>query len=189
MPAPAGIASGDLLIAAVAADGEQKPSMTAPAGWTSVDHGDQSKEITLDVWWKLAGAGEPASYDFSWATSAKAYGWIMRFTGHDPSNPINVSASTGGVSNAPLSPAVVTTVPNAVILRIGGFDDDDINVGDPGLTGHTPINMGKSGNGTGTVSGGAGYLTQSAAGDSGTSTFWLNATEESRTVTIAITPN
>jgi hypothetical protein len=75
-----------------------------------------------------------------------------------------------------------------MILRIGGFDDDGIDVGNPGLTGHTPINMGKSGNGTGSVSGGAGYLIQSAVGDSGTSTFWLNASEEYRAVTIAITP-
>jgi concanavalin A-like lectin/glucanase superfamily protein len=186
--APAGTVSGDLLIAAVATDGLQVSQITAPAGWTLIDHGDQSAEVTLDVWWKIADGAEPSSYEFSWAAAEKSYGLVMRFTGHNATTPISISASTGGTSNTPISPAVVSTVPDSLILRIGGFDDDDINSGDPGLSGHTPITMGKSGNGNGTVSGGAGYLIQSAAGDSGTSTFWLNATEEYRTVTIAIAP-
>ena len=186
--APAGTVSGDLLIAAVATDGLQVSQMTAPAGWSLIDHGDQSAEVTLDVWWKIADGAEPASYDFSWAAAQKSYGLVMRFTGHNATTPISTSASTGGSSNTPLSPAVVTTVADSLVLRIGGFDDDDINSGDPGLTGHTPITMGKSSNGNGTVSGGAGYLSQTAAGDSGTSTFWLNATEEYRAVTIAIAP-
>ena len=79
--------------------------------------------------------------------------------------------------------------PETLILRLGAFDDDYINEDNPGLSGHTAITMDKSGTGSKTVSGGAGYVQQTAIGDSGTSTFTLTAAEESRTVTIAIAPD
>jgi hypothetical protein len=185
---PGGTAAGDLLIAVMVTDGEEKNAMSASGGWTLIDHGVESKQVSMDVWWKLAGSSEPAQYAFGWTRSEEAYGWIMRFTGHDPGNPINDSANTGGASAAPTSPSVNTTVANAMILRIGGFDDDDITVGDPGLTGHTAITMNRSGSGTGTTSGGAGYLIKAATGASGTSTFALTASEEYRAVTIGIAP-
>ena len=83
---------------------------------------------------------------------------------------------------------MTTTVADTVVLRLGGFDDDDINTGAPGLSGHTAINMGDSGNGGSTASGGSGYVLQSTAGGSGTSSFALTDSEEYRAVTIAITP-
>ena len=185
---PGGTAAGDLLIAVMVTDGEQKNEMTQSDGWTLIDHGVESKQVSMDVWWQLAGSSEPAQYAFGWAKSQEAYGWIMRFTGHDPGNPINSSANDDGKSAAPTSPSVNTTVANAMILRIGGFDDDDITDGVPGLSGHTAITMDKSGFGNGTASGGAGYTIQASAGSSSTSSFSLSATEEYRTVTIAITP-
>jgi hypothetical protein len=188
VPAPAGTAAGDLLIAAIVTDGEQKPDITAPAGWTLIDHGTESRAVTMDVLWKITGAAEPGSYDFSWVKAEQAYGWIMRFSGHDPSNPINTSAVAGGASSAPVSPAVDTTVANALVLRIGGFDDDSITIGDPGLAGHAAINMNESGTGANSASGGAGYATQAAAGNSGTSTFSLTSSERYRAVTVAIAP-
>lgn len=142
----------------------------------------------MDVLWKIAGASEPSSYDFSWVKVEEAYGWIMRFTGHDPAAPIHSSQSAGGASSSPVSPAVLTTIANTLILRIGGFDDDDITADVPGLAGHSAITMGKSDSGTGTTSGGAGYILQHSTGDSGTSTFSLTASEEYRAVTIAIAP-
>jgi hypothetical protein len=83
---------------------------------------------------------------------------------------------------------VTTTVADTLILRLGGFDDDDITADDPGLAGHTVINMSDSGNGPATASGGSGYVLQPAAGDSGTSSFALTASEEYVTVTIGIAP-
>ena len=49
--------------------------------------------------------------------------------------------------------------------------------------------MDKSNSGSGTCSGGAGFVQQPAIGDSGTSTFSLSANEQYRTVTIAIAPD
>ncbi|MEN8803413.1 MAG: hypothetical protein ABF297_15695, partial [Thiogranum sp.] len=185
---PAATAVGDLLLAAVATDGDNTSSLAPPAGWNVINVADRGREVTFGVWWKLAGASESNSYTFSWSSSEQAYGWIMRFTGHDPASPIDANSNDIGSTASPSSPSVTTTVNNTLILRLGGFDDDDITVGAPGLSGHTAINMNDSGNGNFTASGGSGYVLQAAAGGSGTSSFTLTNTEGYVTVTIAIAP-
>ena len=185
---PAGTTAGDLLIAAVATDGNNTSSLAPPAGWNVINVADRGGQVTFGVWWKLAGASESGTYTFSWSSGERAYGWIMRFTGHDPANPINVDTNDTGSAASPSSPSVTSTVDNTLILRLGGFDDDDISAGDPGLSGHTAINMGDSGNGNSTASGGSGYVLQPTAGASDTSSFTLSANEDYVTVTLAIAP-
>jgi len=187
---PPGTSEGDLLIAAVVTDDDETISPPAGEGWSEIDQDVGYWSVTLGVWWKLADASESPTHQFTWGSNEQAYGWIMRFTGHDPAAPINATQVLGGDANpSPPSPAVTTTVANTMILRIGGFDDDDINVDDTGLAGHTDITMDESSSGNGTCSGGAGYKQQSAIGDSGTSTFSLTGWEQYRTVTIAIAPD
>jgi len=189
-PGLPGSIDGHLLIAAVAVDGNVSGSLAPPGGegWNEIDIDDRSNQVTLGVWWKVAGAAESASHRFTWSSNQEAYGFIMRFSGQHVLSPINDYSTYGRNSSSPRSPAVTTTVANAMIVRIGGFDDDDINVGNPGLAGHTAITMDESGSGSGTCSAGAGYTEQSAAGNSGTSNFSLNGNEQSRMVTIAIAP-
>jgi len=184
---PTGTVVGDLLVAAVATDGNTTASLAA-AGWTVVNVADQGGAVTFGVWWKLAGASESSTYSFTWSGSEQAYGWIMRFTGHDPASPVDANSNDAGSGAAATSPSVTTTVDNALILRLGGFDDDDITAGDPGLSGHTAINMGDSGNGPATASGGSGFVPQPAAGVSGTASFSLTGSEQYVTVTLGIAP-
>jgi hypothetical protein len=187
---PAGTSEGDLLIAAVVTDDDETISPPAGEGWSEIDQGYGYWNVTLGVWWKLADASESPTHQFTWGTNQQAYGWMMRFTGHDQAAPIDaVQVLDGDAIPSPPSPAVTTTVANTIILRIGGFDDDDINVDDTGLAGHTDITMDRSGTGNGTCSGGAAYKQQSAIGDSGASTFSLTGWEQYRTVTIAIAPD
>jgi hypothetical protein len=188
IPTPAGAGPGDLLIAAVAADGNTINALAPPAGqgWLLIDLGREGGSVTLGVWWKLALASEPAAHTFTWSSNQEAYGWIMRFTGHDPVSPIHAVAAANGTSSAPPSPSVTTSIADALILRLGGFDDDDVSIDNPGLAGHVPITMDESGPGGGTTSGGAGYRMQVAPGPSGTSSFSLTGSEQYRTVTLAI---
>jgi hypothetical protein len=185
---PPGTVAGDLLITAVVTDGGTSSAMNPPSGWNLIDLDETGSSVTFGVWWKLATASESGSYTFSWDGGEKVFGMVMRFSGHDPVNPIHASSSDGGNSSAPAVPAVTTTVADAMILRLGGFDDDDVTVGAPGLAGHTAITMDISGNGSGTSSAGAGYTTQAVPGSSGTASFTLTASEQYRTVTIAIAP-
>ncbi|MFA5239398.1 MAG: LamG-like jellyroll fold domain-containing protein [Phycisphaerae bacterium] len=137
---------GDLLIAAVATDGDTSSSLDAPVGegWTEINVEDYDNDVTLGVWWKLADASESASHQFSWTGARPAYGWIMHFIGHDDTNPINASSFGDDNDDSPASPAVTTTVGDCLILRIGAFDNGDIVVGDTGLLDHTTITMDKS---------------------------------------------
>ncbi len=140
--------TGDLLVAAVATDGDTSTHISAPGGWTLIDRGSYNSAVTLGAWYKVATASEPASYTFSWTggSSEQAYGWIMRFTGHSTTLPIDTSAVTaaGGNSSTPTSPAIATTVDNSMVLRLGAFNNDNINIGNPGLSGHTAITMDES---------------------------------------------
>ena len=187
---PLNYAEGDLLIAAVATDGDTESSISAPAGWNEIlATTDNAGKVTLGVWWKLATASEPTAVQFDWSDNQRAYGWIMRFTGHDPANPIPTSASNTGASNSPTAPALTAPVDDCLILRIGSYDHDNILPGDAGMVGHTTIAANESDNGGGSVSGAAAYQMQAYAGTSGVATFGLSGKEEYRTVTIAIAPD
>jgi prepilin-type N-terminal cleavage/methylation domain-containing protein len=190
IPKPTGTVSGDLLIAAVSVDTDVLASIAPPAGWTLILKDTYSPQITLGVWYKKAGGSEGTSYTFTWTGSKRAYGWAMRFSGQDPTNPINGTPTTskGSGSATPSCPSVTTTVDNAMIVRIGAFDSNPITVDSPGLTGHTAITMDYSNNASTASSGGAGYKYLAARGSSGTSAFALTASEQFVTVTLAIAP-
>lgn len=186
---PSDTTSGDLLIAAVCTHGQTKEEMSAPADWTRITV-DTHHYVTLGVWWKLATSSEPSGYQFTWdSDDEQAYTWIMRFTGHDPQAPIQAWTTLKENKKSPRSPSVATTVDDVMILRLGGFDRDSITVDDPGLPGHTAITMDRSGIGKDACSGGAGFVIQPMAGDSGTSNFALTKKRDAMMVTIAIAPD
>jgi hypothetical protein len=188
LPTPGGTAEGDLLIAAIASDGDAS-DLAATADWNLIAVQNNSTRVTLGVWWKIAGVSEPATHLFSSSALEMKYGWMMRFTGHDPSNPINgTSTFDTGMSTSPPAPSATTTVDNTLVLRVGGFDHEDIIVDDPGLPGHTPITMDLGGSGLYACAGGAGYTYLTTAGETGTADFALTGKEDYVTGTIAIAP-
>ena len=191
VPMPAGTADGDLLVAALATDGDSAPTFSLSPGWTPVSVGTSANnKVSFGVWWKIATSSEPAQYTFNWTGSEEAYGWISRFTGHDPASPIIYDSGTltNDSTSTPICQRLITTEDDVMILRLGGFDDDDITIGVPGLENHTAINMGRSGGGAGTTSGGSGYFVLGTAGDSDLARFQLTNNEEMRTVTLGIRP-
>ncbi len=191
---PLGTQEGDLLIAAVVTDRDTSASLAPPEGegWTQIDLSQQHGDVTMGVWWKLAESSESSNHQFAWSESVEvqAYGWIMRFTGHDVNNPINTVATYGGSGDLyPDSPSVTTTVANTLILRIGGFDNGSIIHNVTGLGGHEIITMDESSGWEWfNCSGGAGYVAQPTIGDSPTVDFDLLWWNDYRTVTIAIAP-
>jgi len=181
---PAGTLEGDLLIAAVAVKGDVMSSLSAPAGWNEIYIGQSEGKVTFGVWSKNAAASDGDSDAFSWSNNKEAYGWSMRFSGHDSTNPINAWSTSIGASSSPSSPAVTTAVDDTMIVRLGGFENKEIYEDAPGLQGHSVITMDQASK----VSGGGGYLSQSVAGTSGTSSFNLKKSKKYVTVTIAIAP-
>ena len=186
---PPGTSVSDLLIAAVSLDGPLD-GLAAPAGWNLLDlQQSPGSKSHFGAWWKIATLAEASSHTFDWNSDEHAYGWIMRFTGHDPASPIHQFSVGGGDSITPLSPAVTTTIGYTMILRLIGLNHDHIIVDIPGTSGHTTVTMDQSGGGAGSASGGAAYVLQSSDGGSGTANFTLTKNEAYRTVTIAIAPD
>ncbi|MEM8865196.1 MAG: type II secretion system protein [Planctomycetota bacterium] len=187
---PADVSEGDLLIACVATDGETDSDLAAiSSGWTVVNVGTRGDKVTLGVWWKLASSSEASNASFSWSASERAYGWMMRFTGHDQANPINVSDKGGGGNNeTPTITGVTTTVDDCLVLRMAAFDHDDITVDDCGMADHITITMDSGSGSNETCSGGAAYAMQETAGDTGDANFTLTAAEQFRFVVLAIAP-
>lgn len=88
--APTGLATGDQLIAYIAATGI--PSFTAPTGWTLVASAvDAGNTVTLKVYRKLA-ASEGASWTWTLGTSQRNWGWVGAYTGVDPGAPVTAFA-------------------------------------------------------------------------------------------------
>jgi hypothetical protein len=191
---PPGTIGGNLLIACVSLDGNAFSSLAAPAGWTLIHKGPQGVSPinqTFGVWYKIATATEPTAYTFSWSPTEQSYSWIMRFSGHDATNPINASAAQAGsaILTAP-SPAVTTSVPNTMILRLHASDGTSLPVQATSLLLHTYITSGMSSSTSGMAcTGTAAYIKQPAAGNSGASSLnRLTLAEEYTSVTIAIAP-
>jgi prepilin-type N-terminal cleavage/methylation domain-containing protein len=188
VPAPAGTAPGNLLLAVVAVDGDETATLAA-AGWAPLHCVTSSSQVTAAVWWKVASTSEPSGYEFTWANPKHAYAWIMQFSGVHSDAPINASAADAGSSATPACPSVTTTVPHATIVRIGGFDQAFVTTGDPGMSGHDPITADASDGSADAASGAAAYLTQAAAGATGTAAFTLTSPADFVTFTIALTPD
>ena len=92
---PAGVASGDVLIAAIAIrGGTNVGAITKPsASWTLLDRIDSVTALTLNVYSLVAGGSEPASYTWSWSSgNQKSAGFIQAFRGVDTATPIDAHA-------------------------------------------------------------------------------------------------
>jgi hypothetical protein len=117
---PAGTQPGDVMVASIAV----RPSsvvITAPAGWTLVRDLDNSStsgnSSSLAVYYKVAGTSEPASYNWTFNTSAGAAGGIQSFSGVDALNPIDVEAGQNkAVALLITAPSVTTRYANDMVV-------------------------------------------------------------------------
>ena len=109
---PTGLAADDVLIAQIAVRGNQ--SITAPAGWVLVNRSNSGNVRTQAVYWKRAGASNPASDTWNFGASNRATGAIAAYRDVDPVVPVNVfsvrtNASSTSVTVNPVTPGVAGT--------------------------------------------------------------------------------
>src|SRR3954469_1877884 len=119
---PAGVVAGDVMIAAVGANGNT--AITAPAGWSSVGLYDAAAWTNtgwIQVAFKVAGASEPASYSWALGTTRPGAGTIVDYIGVDNAAPIQTSAVGTGTTSPAVAPTITTTSANQmVIANVGG---------------------------------------------------------------------
>jgi len=119
IPAPGGIASGDVLLAVVTARGG--PTITAPAGWTLVRSDISGSTVRQLVFVKTAGGAEPASYTFTLSSAQSAAGGIVAYSGVDGSNPIDAAGGQANASSTSISaPSITTTGTDRMLVGFFG---------------------------------------------------------------------
>ncbi|HSR22529.1 MAG TPA: fibronectin type III domain-containing protein, partial [Candidatus Eisenbacteria bacterium] len=119
---PGGAAAGDLLLATLEVD-EDPATVTGPAGWTrlldTVGAPGTAEAFHTQVWWKLAGASEPASY--TWTVSGTP--WVdiglLAYSGVSQASPIDVSSGRyAGSTATPVTDSVTTSGPSELVVAL-----------------------------------------------------------------------
>jgi hypothetical protein len=114
---PTGTVAGDLLIVGMMFEKGTNTTPTAPAGWALIRRTNESNNVGMATYYKVAGSSEPSSYTFSLTNGPKWSIGITRITGADPTNPIDVHAGlAGGPSFNADAPSLSTTVCNALVM-------------------------------------------------------------------------
>ncbi|MDH5378099.1 MAG: hypothetical protein OEX00_07250, partial [Gammaproteobacteria bacterium] len=185
---PTGTVDDDLLIAILNTDGAGE-TLTAPSGWTAIFDTIDTQASAFRVWYKIA-SSEPASYTFTVTSSESCVLAVLRLSGHDLTNPIDVNGTDTQANTSPYTcPSVTTTVSNAWILRCFGADDGDVTEDSGYPSGHTGIFVRKSDESWGEGSCGAAYTTQALPGATGNADFTPTAAEQWAAATVALKPS
>jgi len=116
---PTGVQAGDLLLAQVRH--RSTGTLTAPAGWTRIGTIARST-AHHDVFYKVAGSSEPASYAFNQGDSAgRMAGGIGAYVGVNPTSPINAWAASAVDTATLVAPTATSTVDNTMVVRLWGW--------------------------------------------------------------------
>ena len=122
IPAPANVASDDVLVAVV--DVRGNPTITAPAGWTLVRLDTSGNVMRQGVYVRVAGSSPPASYTWTLSNVQSAAGGISAYAGVDTAAPVmahNGLASATKTSKSIVAPSITTTADGAMILGLFGI--------------------------------------------------------------------
>ena len=113
---------GDVAVAAVAmgsTGAASMPTFTPPdATWTLIRRLDSGNDTTSALYWHVITGGEPAMLRWSFSGTIGGVAWMSCYDGVDTTSPIDVETGVVIPTSAStfMSPSVVTTVPNAVLL-------------------------------------------------------------------------
>jgi hypothetical protein len=121
IPAPANIASDDVLVAVVDARGN--PNITPPAGWTLVRLDISGNVMRQGVYVRVAGTNPPASYTWTLSNVQSAAGGISAYAGVDMTAPVmahNGLVSATRTSKSIVAPSITTMADGAMILGFFG---------------------------------------------------------------------
>lgn len=118
---PSGLTVGDLLIAVAAYESGVDAKITSPSGWTTIDKKNQSSNIGLHTFYKIATASDVSASGFQFRNS-KGNKWslgISRISGVNESAPIDayLSSSSSNSTN-PVAPSIIPTTDNTLVLAI-----------------------------------------------------------------------
>lgn len=125
IPAPAGVAADDVLVAVVDARGN--PTLTAPAGWTLVRLDISGFVMRQGIYVRVAGPSPPASYTWTLSSAQSAAGGIAAYAGVDTASPVMTHSgqiSPTNATNSIVAPSITTTENGSMILGFFGVSNN-----------------------------------------------------------------
>lgn len=133
---PSGLAEGDLLVFAALTNGGGGSTAigTPPSGLTELYSSVDTNARARYIWWKIAGASEPSTYDWSGASTWTKHFSCSRFSNVSSLNPIPVFDHVSGNSVSLQAPDVTVTVDESIAMRVVFVDDNTSSTADSGLT-------------------------------------------------------
>jgi hypothetical protein len=118
---PSGTVEGDLLIASLTFESGINATITPPTGWIQILRTEQTGNVGIITFYKIAGSSEGATYTFGGASSNNLAGkkWslgISRISGASAISPFAlVTAATGSSGNV-VAPSITTQFSNQLVL-------------------------------------------------------------------------
>ncbi|WP_291118905.1 beta strand repeat-containing protein, partial [Flavobacterium sp. UBA6135] len=113
---PSGIVAGDLLIAGVMFESGSSATLAVPTGWTLILRTNQSSNIGMATYYKIASATESASDSWGFGGGKWSIG-ISRITGASVDNIISNGTASSSSSTSVVAPSITTTSANNLILN------------------------------------------------------------------------
>jgi hypothetical protein len=119
---PAGTTTGDVMILHAGYEAGTGATLVPPAGWTLLTRQDVGASWGQAAYYKVATAGEPASYTFSLAApAANISGGISAWSGVSTTNPIDAFAGSTATSLTITAPSVTTKGGCDRLLALNGI--------------------------------------------------------------------
>jgi hypothetical protein len=137
--APAGLATGDVMIAYVAQNTSGLPAVSAaPTGWTAVLEQDDGSSIGGSVYYRAATSADVAgttTYTWTFQQSARSGGLILAFSGVSASAPVVTSASQANASSGfYTAPSVTPGMANTELVVLFAADSGNGGMNSPAGT-------------------------------------------------------
>lgn len=120
MNKPAGVVSGDVLVATMRVSSFLSFNFSTPSGWTELADSDTNAKL----YYKVAGGSEPASYNFGSmiGLGATMVGTIVAFSGVDNTTPFADSGKTTGSGTS-------VSIPSVTAVRNGSMAYSNVTSG------------------------------------------------------------
>jgi MSHA biogenesis protein MshQ len=137
--APAGLATGDVMIAYVAQNTGGLPAVSAaPTGWTAVLERDDGSSIGGSVYYRVATSADVAgttTYTWTFQQSEPSGGLILAFSGVSTTAPVVTSASqVNANSGTYTAPSVTPGMANTELVVLFAADDGNGGINSPAGT-------------------------------------------------------
>jgi hypothetical protein len=117
---PAGVQTGDVMIAAIAVRSSAK--ITAPAGWTAVRASVTGSDLRQATFVSAVGATVPASTSFTLGSKTVVAGAIAAYSGVNTATPVDTSGARKNTSSTSITaPSATSTIPGSMLVGVFGI--------------------------------------------------------------------